>query len=91
MRSERFTVWLPTLSNLGLIGGLVLLALQIQQTRDLTRLQMRLDRLGSFQQMEQAMLRRRPRHRMGEVNPGSRLAVRCRGQGGRQLSHQPAR
>ena len=56
MRSERFTVWLQTLSNLGLIGGLVLLAVQIQQTRDLTRLQMRLDRLGSFQQMEQALL-----------------------------------
>ena len=48
MRSEGFTVWLQTLSNLGLIGGLVLLAVQIQQTRDLTRLQMRLDRLGSF-------------------------------------------
>ena len=56
MKSGRFNAWLQIASNLGLIGGLVLVAVQIQQTRDLTRLQMRLERLGSFQQMELGML-----------------------------------
>ena len=56
MKSERFNAWLQIASNLGLIGGLVLVAVQIQQTRDLTLLQMRLERLGSFQQTEVGML-----------------------------------
>ena len=56
MQSKRSTTWLQILSNLALIGGLVLVAVQVQQTRDLTRLQMRLELLGSFQQLEQGML-----------------------------------
>ncbi len=49
MKSERLNSWLQIASNFGLIFGLVLVAVQIQQTRDLTRLQMKLDLLAASQ------------------------------------------
>ncbi len=60
MKSERLNSWLQIASNFGLIAGLVLVAVQIQQTRDLTRLQMRLDHLAASQQMEQGLLGEEP-------------------------------
>jgi hypothetical protein len=60
MKSERLNSWLQIASNLGLIAGLVLVAVQIQQTRDLTRLQMQLDRVAAYQQMEQGLLGEEP-------------------------------
>ncbi len=60
MKSERLNSWLQIATNLGLIGGLVLVAVQIQQTRDLTRLQMRLDLIAASQQMEQGLLGEEP-------------------------------
>ncbi len=60
MKSSGISSWLQIASNVGLIGGLVLVAVQIQQHRDLTRLQMRLDFIGSFQQMELGMLGEEP-------------------------------
>ncbi len=60
MKSSGISSWLQIASNVGLIGGLVLVAVQIQQHRDLTRLQMRLDYIGSFQQIELGMLGEEP-------------------------------
>jgi hypothetical protein len=60
MTSERINSWIQVASNLGLIAGLVLVAVQIQQTRDLTRLQLQLDRLAASQQMEQGLLGEEP-------------------------------
>ena len=60
MKSERLNSWLQIASNFGLIAGLVLIAVQIQQTRDLTRLQMQLDLLAASQQMEQGLLGEEP-------------------------------
>ncbi len=60
MKSERLNSWLQIATNFGLIAGLVLVAVQIQQTRDLTRLQMRLDLLAASQQMEQGLLGEEP-------------------------------
>ena len=60
MKSTGINSWLKIASNVGLIGGLVLVAVQIQQHRDLTRLQMRLDFIASFQQMELGMLGEEP-------------------------------
>ena len=60
MKSERLNSWLQIASNFGLIFGLVLVAVQIQQTRDLTRLQMQLDLLAASQQMEQGLLGEEP-------------------------------
>ncbi len=60
MKSERINSWLQIATNLGLIAGLVLVAVQIQQTRDLTRLQMQLDLLAASQQMEQGLLGEEP-------------------------------
>ncbi len=60
MKLERFNAWLQVGASLGLIAGLLLLAVEIQQTRDLTRLQMRLDRDDALQQTELAMLGEEP-------------------------------
>ncbi len=60
MKSERLNSWLQIASNFGLIAGLVLVAVQIQQTRDLTRLQMQLDRLAVYQQQELGLLGEEP-------------------------------
>ena len=60
MKFERLNSWLQIASNFGVIAGLVLIGVQVQQTRDLTRLQMRLEREESNQQMEQGMLGEEP-------------------------------
>ena len=60
MKLERFNAWLQVGASLGLIAGLLLLAVEIQQTRDLTRLQMRLERDDALQQTELAMLGEEP-------------------------------
>ncbi len=60
MKLERINAWLQIGASLGLIAGLLLLAVEIQQTRDLTRLQMRLERDDATQQMELAMLGEEP-------------------------------
>ncbi len=60
MKADRWSAWLPIVANLGLIGGLVLVAVQIQQTRDLARLQLQLEGTLAFQQIEIAMLGDRP-------------------------------
>ena len=60
MTSSRLSNSLQIASNLGIIAGLVLVAMQIQQTRDLTTLQFQLEATGSFQQMEQVMMGQEP-------------------------------
>ena len=40
MKSDRFVAWLQVLGNFGLIAGLGLVAIQIQQNTDITRAQM---------------------------------------------------
>jgi hypothetical protein len=40
MRSDKLVNWLQVLGNFGLIAGLVLVAIQIQQNTDITRAQM---------------------------------------------------
>ena len=60
MKLERINAWLQVGASLGLIAGLLLLAVEIQQTRDLTRLQMRLERDDALQQIELAMLGEEP-------------------------------
>ena len=60
MKADRWNAWLQIVANLGLIGGLVLVAVQIQQTRDLARLQLQLEGTLAFQQIEIAMLGESP-------------------------------
>ncbi len=60
MKLERLNAWLQVGASLGLIAGLLLLAVEIRQTRDLTGLQMRLERDDAFQQTELAMLGEEP-------------------------------
>ena len=60
MKADRWNAWLQIVANLGLIGGLVLVAVQIQQTRDLARLQLHFDRELAFQEVEIAMLGESP-------------------------------
>ena len=60
MKLERFNAWVQVGASLGLIAGLLLLAVEIQQTRDLTRLQMRLERDDALAQTELAMLGEEP-------------------------------
>ncbi len=60
MKADRWNAWLQIVANLGLIGGLVLVAVQIQQTRDLARLQLQLEGTLAFQQVEIAMLGESP-------------------------------
>ncbi len=49
VKTDRWNAWLQIAANLGLIGGLVLVAVQIQQTRDLARLQLQLEWAASNQ------------------------------------------
>jgi hypothetical protein len=60
MKLDRLNAWLQVGASLGLIAGLLLLAVEIHQTRDLTRLQMRLERVDAHQQTEIAMLGEEP-------------------------------
>ena len=60
MKLERINAWLQVGASLGLIAGLLLLAAEIQQTRDLTRLQMLLERDDATQEIELAMLGEEP-------------------------------
>lgn len=60
MTMDRWNAWLQVLASLGLIAGLGLVAVEIQQTRDLTRLELRLDTLSTFQEVEIAMLGESP-------------------------------
>ena len=60
MKADRWSTWLQILANLGLIVGLVLVAVEIQQTRDLARLQLQLEGTLAFQQVEIAMLGESP-------------------------------
>ncbi len=57
---DGWNAWLQIAASLGLIGGLVLVAVQIQQTRDLARLQLQLEGTLAFQQVEIAMLGESP-------------------------------
>ena len=51
-KTDRWNARLQVAANLGLIAGLVLVAVQIQQTRDRTRLQLDLEGTLAFQQVE---------------------------------------
>ncbi len=42
MKVDRWNTWLQIAATLGLIGGLILVAVQIQQTRDLARVQLQM-------------------------------------------------
>ncbi len=60
MKTEGWNARLQIVANLGLVGGLVLVGVQIQQTRDLARLQLQLEGTFAFQQVEIAMLGESP-------------------------------
>ena len=59
-KTDRWNARLQVAANLGLIAGLLLVAVQIQQTRDLTRLQLHLEGTLAFQQVEIAMMGESP-------------------------------
>ncbi len=56
MKVDQWSAWLQIVASLGLIAGLVLVAIEIQQTRDLARAQMQLEGTLAFQEVEIAML-----------------------------------
>ena len=60
MNVNRWDAWLQIVASLGLIGGLVLVAVQIRQTRNLARLQLQIEGTLAFQQVEIAMLGENP-------------------------------
>ena len=60
MNENRWNAWLQIVASLGLIGGLVLVAVQIQQTRNLARVQLQIEATLVFQQVEIAMLGENP-------------------------------
>ena len=60
MNVNRWNAWLQIVASLGLIGGLVLVAVQIQQTRNLARVQLQIEATLAFQQVEIAMLGENP-------------------------------
>jgi hypothetical protein len=60
VKVDRLSGWLQIVANLGLIAGLVLVAVEIQQTRDLARVQLQVEGTLAFQQVEIAMLGESP-------------------------------
>ena len=60
MTMDRWNAWLQVLASLGLIAGLVLVGVEIQQTRDLARIELRLEGILVFQEVEIAMLGENP-------------------------------
>ncbi len=60
MKVDRWNTWLQIAATLGLIGGLILVAVQIQQTRELARVRLQIEGTLAFQQVEIAMLGENP-------------------------------